>query len=190
MKRICVFAGSSMGRSPKYKEGAVQLGQALLEAGLEMVYGGSSNGLMGVVADTVLQGNGTVIGVMPSGLFCKESAHQGVTQFYQVEGMHERKAKMYELSDGFVALPGGYGTFEEIFEAVCWGYIGIHQHPVGLLNIDGYYQPLIELVQHAKTEGYIPEIYADLLILDEDPYRLIERMIQYKPPSAPIKWRK
>ncbi len=189
MKRICVFAGSRMGRNPRYKEGAVELGQALVEARLEMVYGGSCNGLMGVVADTVLQGEGKVIGVMPSGLFCKETAHRGVTQFYQVEGMHERKAKMSELSDGFIALPGGYGTFEEIFEVVSWGSIGIHQKPVGLFNIDGYYQPLIELVQHAKREGYISESHAGLLILEEDPFRLIERMKQYKPPSVPFKWR-
>ncbi|RAL21395.1 TIGR00730 family Rossman fold protein [Thermoflavimicrobium daqui] len=189
MKRICVFAGSNRGRNQKYTEMAINLGKALAKKEIELVYGGSSIGLMGVVADEVLNHHGKVIGVIPSGLLHGEIVHQNLTELYQVKGMHERKAKMAELSDGFIALPGGYGTFEEIFEVLCWGHLGIHQKPIGLLNIDGYYQPLMQMVHNAIEEEFIPKTHDELFILEEDPERLLEKMNHYVPPADANKWR-
>ncbi|SFJ14339.1 LOG family protein [Thermoflavimicrobium dichotomicum] len=189
MKRICIFAGSNTGNNPKYKEIAAQLGEILANQDIELVYGGSSVGLMGIVADAVLRNHGKVIGVMPSGLLRGEIVHQSLTHFYQVKGMHERKAKMNELSDGFIALPGGYGTFEEIFEVVSWGHLGIHKKPIGLMNIDGFYEPLMTMVRNAAEEGFIPKTHAELFICESDPVQLLNRFREYEHPKDANKWR-
>jgi len=188
MKRICVFAGSSMGVHPEFAAAAEKLGAELAARKLELVYGGSNKGLMGRVADTVLKAGGKAIGVMPTGLIRSERVHTELTEFYEVKTMHERKAKMGELADGFIALPGGYGTFEELFEAVCWGQIGIHDKPIGLLNVNGYYEPLIALVRHAIEAGFIPAKQDELLLLESDPARLLNRMESYTPLKRVKKW--
>ncbi|MGF9796925.1 TIGR00730 family Rossman fold protein [Brevibacillus agri] len=188
MKRICVFAGSNPGVNPAYAQYAEALGRELLARELELVYGGSNMGLMGRVANTVLEGGGKAIGVMPTGLFRGEIVHTGLTELHEVVTMHERKAKMNDLSDGFIALPGGYGTFEEIFEVVSWGQIGLHSKPIGLLNVDGFYTPLIEMVQHATEEGFIPRMQGELVVCESDPAVLLDRLRDYKPPVKVNKW--
>lgn len=188
MKRICVFAGSNPGTLPEYKESAVQLGKELVKQGIELVYGGSNIGLMGAIANTVLELGGIAIGVMPTSLFRGEVVHRNLTHLYEVKDMHERKAKMGELADAFIALPGGYGTFEEIFEFVSWGQIGIHSKPVGVLNVAGYYEPLRELIHKAVEGGFIPASHEELIIYESDPALLIEKLRTYKPPEKGNKW--
>lgn len=182
MKRICVFAGSNSGTRPEYEEFAVRLGRELAKSGLELVYGGSSAGLMGAVANTVLDLGGTVIGVMPRNLFRKEVVHQNLTCLHEVKDMHERKAKMGELSDAFIALPGGYGTLEEIFEIVSWGQIGIHQKPIGILNVAGYYDPLIEMINRSVEGGFIPPSNKELIVYETNPALLLEKLHRYRLP--------
>lgn len=188
MKRICVFAGSNPGVDPAFGQMAEKLGQELVSRDLELVYGGSNMGLMGRVANAVLTGGGKAIGIMPSGLFRGEIVHTGLTEFHEVRTMHERKAKMSELSDGFVALPGGYGTFEEIFEVVSWLQIGIHNKPLGLLNVAGFYTPLMEMVEHASKAGFIHETQTKLLVCESDPALLLDRLKNYTPPKKVNKW--
>jgi uncharacterized protein (TIGR00730 family) len=188
MKRICVFAGSNPGAHPAFAEGAARLGEALVHRGIELVYGGSRLGLMGIVADTVIQKDGTAIGVMPKGLFRGEAVHRGLTRLIEVRDMHARKAKMSELADAFIALPGGFGTFEEVFEAVSWAQLGIHQKPLGLLNVNGYYEPLLALVDRGIGDGFIPSAQRGLVLCDGDPDRLIEKLIHYQPPARVNKW--
>ena len=177
MKRICVFAGSNSGADPIYRETAKKLGKEIADHGIELVYGGSSKGLMGCVANAVLERNGCAIGVMPTGLFQVETVHTKLTQLHEVRNMHERKATMHNLSDGFVALPGGFGTLEEVFEAVSWGQIGIHNKPIGLLNANGYYQPLIDMVANGVKDGFIREENAKLIMIESDPAVLLEKLI-------------
>lgn len=188
MKRICVFAGSNPGVNPAFEQVAIELGKELVARGLDLVYGGSNMGLMGRVANAVLTGGGKAIGVMPTGLFRGEIVHTGLSELHEVSTMHERKAKMGELSDGFIALPGGYGTFEEIFEVVSWGQIGIHSKPIGLLNVDDYYKPLVELVNQAKAAGFIPANQGELILCDSDPSVLLDKMRDYTPPAKTNKW--
>ncbi|MED1437862.1 TIGR00730 family Rossman fold protein [Aeribacillus composti] len=188
MRRVCVFAGSNPGTNPKYKEAAVKLGEELVKNRLELVYGGSSIGLMGVIANTVLELGGTVLGVMPTNLFQGEVVHKHLTQLYEVNDMHERKAKMGELSDAFIALPGGYGTFEEIFEAVSWGQLGIHEKPVALLNIDDYYTPVKQMIENAVEGGFMPETHKQFMIFENNPSILIDKLRAYKPPLKTNKW--
>ncbi|NQF16504.1 TIGR00730 family Rossman fold protein [Brevibacillus sp. HB1.3] len=188
MKRICVYAGSNPGVNPLFERYAQELGKELVARGLELVYGGSSMGLMGRVANAVLEGDGKAIGVMPTGLFRGEIVHKGLTELHEVLTMHERKAKMIDLSDGFIALPGGLGTFEEIFEVVSWGQIGIHQKPIGLLNVDGYYTPLMQMVAHATEAGFIPAMQGELILCESDPAVLLDRMRDYTPPVKVNKW--
>jgi uncharacterized protein (TIGR00730 family) len=188
MKRVCVFAGSNPGIDPEYKKSAIQLGKELVKEGLELVYGGSNIGLMGTIANTVLEHGGTVIGVMPTKLFRGELVHQNLTHFYQVNDMHERKAKMGELSDAFIALPGGYGTFEEIFEFVSWGQLGIHNKPVGVLNVAGYYTPLMKMIEKAVEGGFIPSTHKNFIICESNPMILLEKLRTYKPPLKTNKW--
>ncbi|EJL22085.1 TIGR00730 family Rossman fold protein [Brevibacillus sp. BC25] len=188
MKRICVYAGSNPGVNPLFERYALELGKELVGRGLELVYGGSSMGLMGRVANAVLEGDGKAIGVMPTGLFRGEIVHKGLTELHEVLTMHERKAKMIDLSDGFIALPGGLGTFEEIFEVVSWGQIGIHQKPIGLLNVDGYYTPLMQMVEHATEAGFIPAMQGELILCESDPAILLDRMRDYTPPVKVNKW--
>ena len=155
MQRICVYAGSNVGVRQEYQDAAKALGQELVTRGLGLVYGGGHVGLMGVLADAVLAGGGEVAGVMPAALFPNEVAYRNVTQFYEVGSMHERKAMMAEMADGFIALPGGFGTYDELFEMITWSQIGLHSKPVGLLNVAGFFEPLLALVKHSSDEGFI-----------------------------------
>lgn len=188
MKRICVFAGSNPGVNPAFEQIALELGRELVARELDLVYGGSNMGLMGRVANSVLEGGGKAIGIMPTGLFRGEIVHTGLTELHEVNTMHERKAMMNDLSDGFIALPGGYGTFEEIFEVVSWGQIGIHTKPIGLLNVDGYYTPLMEMVNHATAAGFIPVMQGELILCESDPAVLLDKMRDYTPPVKMNKW--
>ncbi|TCP31285.1 hypothetical protein EV207_103169 [Scopulibacillus darangshiensis] len=188
MQRVCVFAGSNAGLQPKYGETAEWLGKELTDRGIDLVYGGSKMGLMGRVANTVLEQGGKAIGVMPTGLFRSEIVHTELTEFHEVPGMHERKAKMGELSDAFIALPGGYGTLEEVMEVVSWGQLGIHNKPIGLLNINGYYDPLVQMIKNGVDSGFIPATHAQLLICESKPDRLITLLQDYQPPAPTNKW--
>jgi uncharacterized protein (TIGR00730 family) len=181
MQRICVFAGSSMGIRQEYQQTAHDLGQALVARGLGLVYGGAISGLMGVIADTVLASGGEVIGVIPRAFTRYEIAHQHLTKLYEVESMHERKALMADLSDGFIALPGGLGTFEEFFEITTWAKLGFHTKPVGLINVAGYFDPLLAMVKHAAAEGFIPQIDIHLLLNKEQPVDLLDTFASYTP---------
>lgn len=188
MHRICVFSGSNLGVRPEYTEAAIALGQELVARGLGLVYGGSSVGLMGVVAGAVLVSGGEVIGVLPRGLFQREVAHQHLTELHEVSSMHERKALMSDLADGFIALPGGFGTFDELFEIITWAQLGLHTKPVGLLNAANYFEPLLALVRHATGEGFIPPRHASLLLHENSPARLLDRFAAYTPPARSPKW--
>ncbi|CAI6068449.1 LOG family protein YvdD [Paenibacillus sp. JJ-100] len=188
MKRICVFAGSNPGHHPDYLEHAAQLGEQIANSGYTLVYGGSCMGLMGAVADAALAAGGEVIGVMPTGLFRGEVVHGGLTQLIEVGTMHERKATMAQLSDGFIALPGGMGTFEELFEVLCWAQIGIHRKPVGLLNVNGYYGPLMKMVEHSVHEGFSNTSHLSLWSLEESPAELLNQMAAYIPQELTQKW--
>ncbi|MGQ8873972.1 LOG family protein [Paenibacillus sp. TSA_86.1] len=188
MKRICVFAGSNPGNHPDYIEHAARLGKQIANSGYALVYGGSRMGLMGAVADAALAEGGEVIGVMPTGLFRGEVVHAGLTQLIEVGTMHERKATMAQLSDGFIALPGGMGTFEELFEVLCWAQIGIHRKPVGLLNVNGYYEPLMKMVEYSVQEGFSNTSHLSLWSLESDPAELLAQMAAYIPKELTQKW--
>ncbi|KGP71778.1 TIGR00730 family Rossman fold protein [Pontibacillus yanchengensis] len=174
MKKIAVFCGSSLGGSDEYKKGAIQLGKLLAEKEISLVYGGSSVGLMGILANTVLEHGGEAIGVIPKKLVEKEVAHDKLTDLHVVETMHERKAKMAELSDAFITMPGGAGTMEEFFEVYTWAQIGIHEKPFGLLNINGYYTPLISLFDHMVEEQFLTQNNRDMVIMEEDASALLD----------------
>lgn len=182
MQRICVYCGSSSGKSTLYSAAAQQLGAELVRRNLGLVYGGASIGIMGVVADAVLAHGGEVIGVLPQGLAHKEVAHPHLSELKIVNSMHERKAMMAELSDGFIALPGGLGTLEELFEILTWAQLGIHRKPCALLNTKQYYDDLISFIEHAFAEQFIQAKYRDLLLLDEDPAQLLDKLSRYQPP--------
>ncbi|MBW4693514.1 MAG: TIGR00730 family Rossman fold protein [Lyngbya sp. HA4199-MV5] len=181
MKYICVFCGSNLGTRPAYKLAAQALGQALVKRGLGLVYGGGNVGLMGTIADAVLAAGGKAIGVIPQALVEKELAHKGLTQLHIVSSMHERKAMMADLSDGFIALPGGFGTFEEFFEVLTWAQLGFHQKPCGLLNIEGYYDRLIALADHATAEQFVRPAHRSLILEAQDPDRLLDTFAAYEP---------
>ena len=184
MKNVCVFCGSSNGRRPSYARAARKFGAALAGDGLELVYGGGSIGLMGVVADAAMAGGAPVVGVIPRALFRKEIAHHGLTRLEVVPSMHVRKARMAKLADAFVALPGGIGTFEELFEVMTWGYLGIHAKPIGLLDVGGYYAPLIRLLDHAVEEGFLRPAHRKLVVVDRSPERLLSRLRRHRVPVA------
>ena len=186
-RRICVFCGSNSGMNPAYRDAAIAIGRLLAERGSELVYGGGNIGLMGILADAVLQKGGRVIGVIPESLMAKEVGHLGLTDLRIVKSMHERKALMADLSDGFIAMPGGFGTFEEFCEVVTWSQLGIHAKPCGLLNVNGYYDPLLELFDHAVREGFLREENRRLVLQDRDPTRLLEMMLQFRAPAVD-KW--
>jgi uncharacterized protein (TIGR00730 family) len=185
---MCVFCGSSMGHHPAYADTARALGRELVGRGLGLVYGGGSVGLMGSLADTVLAGGGEVIGVLPRGLASRELAHDRLTQLHVVDSMHERKAMMAALADGFVALPGGLGTLEEILEILTWAQLGIHRKPVGLVNVGGYWKGLLALLDHAVTEGFVRPEYAGLLLVDATPGGLLDRFARWRPPAGGRVW--
>jgi uncharacterized protein (TIGR00730 family) len=185
VRRVCVFCGSSPGRDPRYAEQAAALARELVSRGIGLVFGGGSIGLMGVLADHALAGGGAVTGVIPHGLAARELAHRGVADMRVVPTMHARKALMAELADGFVALPGGIGTLDELFEIVTWGQLGIHRKPVGVLNVAGYYDPLVVLLDHVVAGGFVPAESRGLVIVDERPAALLDRMAAHEPPPRP-----
>ena len=184
MRQICVFCGSRSGVSYAYEEGARRLGWALAKAGITLVYGGGRVGLMGVLADTVLGSGGEVIGVIPKALVRREVAHAGLSDLRVVGSMHERKALMSELSEGFVMLPGGIGTLEEFFEVLSWAQLGVHSKPCGLLNIEDYYEPLLAFLDHAVVRGFLSEQHRSMVLVKTEPELLLKAFARYQPPEV------
>lgn len=187
MKRVCVYCGSSPGKLPEYRESARTLARELVERNIDLVYGGASVGIMGEIADAVIAGGGDVIGVIPQSLAEKEISHQGLTELKIVGSMHERKATMAEVSDGFVALPGGLGTLEELFEVLTWSQLGFHRKPCGLLNVRQYYEKLSLFLQHAVEQEFVKDSHRKLLLIESEPGKLLDSMVAYSP-SAEGKW--
>jgi uncharacterized protein (TIGR00730 family) len=179
--RICVFCGSNLGARAAYRQAAEQLGRALVARQIGLVYGGGNIGLMGVLADAVLDSGGEVIGVIPHALVAREVAHKGLTKLHIVESMHERKQLMADLSDAFIALPGGFGTFEEFCEAVTWSQLGIHKKPCGLLNVEGYFDPLVALFDHAVEEHFLHPLNRALVLESRTPENLLEALAAWTP---------
>jgi uncharacterized protein (TIGR00730 family) len=184
MKRITVFCGSSFGTEEIYKEQATLLGQTLAKQNIELVYGGANVGLMGAVADGILNEGGKAIGVLPNFLRSKEIAHLGLTELILVESMHERKTKMNELCDGVIALPGGFGTLEELFEMLTWAQLGLHKKPIAILNINGFYDSLIELTQTMTEKGLLKEANQKMLLVSDNIDDLLNQMRNYVPPTV------
>jgi hypothetical protein len=186
--RVCVFAGSSPGARPAYRAAAAALGGALAARGWGLVYGGGSVGLMGVLADATLAGGGEAIGIIPRALAAREIAHHHLTELRVVETMHERKAQMAGLADAFVALPGGAGTFDELFEIITWAQLGLHAKAIALLNADDYFAPLLALVAHASAEGFIRPEDRELLLVRDQAEALLDALAAYVPRPRPNKW--
>lgn len=182
MKRICVYCGSNPGNEPDYMDGAAKLGRILAENGIELVYGGAKVGLMGAVADAVLDHGGSAIGVIPA-MLEREVAHPGLTELHVTATMHERKAKMFELSDAFIALPGGLGTLEELFEIMTWSQLGSHGKPCGLLNIMNYYEKLMDFLSHTADQGFLHRNHLDIIASSHDPETLLDHFRSYTSPS-------
>lgn len=187
MKSICVFCGSSPGNDPVHAEGARAMGAEIARRGLVLVYGGGAVGLMGIVADAALAAGGEVHGIIPRALREKEVGHHGLTRLEIVETMHIRKARMAELADGFIAMPGGIGTFEELFEIWTWAQLGIHRKPLGFLNIAGFYDPLHTFLDNTTAAGFLRQTHRDMAMTETDPAALLDRMAAYVP-TAQIKW--
>jgi uncharacterized protein (TIGR00730 family) len=187
LRALCVYCGASNGNDPAYAEQARAMGAALAGNGIALVYGGGKVGLMGVIADEVLRRGGEVTGVIPQALMDKEVGHTGLSALHVVRDMHERKAMMAQLADGFVAMPGGMGTLEELFEMVTWAQLGIHRKPVGLFNPGGFYDGLLGFVAHMVAEGFVKPEHAQLLLADADPQALLARMRDYEA-LAPSRW--
>ena len=188
MKSICVYCGSADNLRPGYLEAASQMGAAIARRGLELWYGAGATGLMGAVADGALQAGGQVIGVIPELFNTPRLAHMGLTRLEVVASMHERKGRLAQAADSFIALPGGYGTFEELFEILTWSQIGLHQKPVGLLNVLGYFDPLLSLVEHARSEGFIYAEHRALLVHADTPEVLLDSLYDYRPPDGLERW--
>jgi len=185
--RVCVFCGSSFGNRASYREAASELAACLNEMGYALVYGGAHVGLMGLIADSMLGSGAEVIGVIPSQLQQKEIAHRGLSKLHVVDTMHERKALMADLADAFVALPGAYGTLDELFEIITWAQLGIHTKPVGILNIEGYYDHLLAFLDNCVANGLLRQSNRELFLVDTSPKRLLERMAEHR--AAPVaKW--
>lgn len=187
MRRICVYCGSNPGERPEYATAAKQLADVIVRHELELVYGGSDKGIMGIIADAVLEQGGKVHGVIPQMLMEKEIAHQGLTELHVVASMHARKTMMAALSDGFIAMPGGYGTLEEIIEIITWGQLRFHEKPCGLLNVDGFFDHLLAYLDHANGEGFLRRENRDMLLVDADPVGLIQQFERYTAPHVE-KW--
>jgi uncharacterized protein (TIGR00730 family) len=185
LRRVCVFCGSSPGERPGYAEAARAMGQAVAGQGIGLVYGGGRVGLMGVLADAALEAGGEVIGVIPEHMTSREIAHYDLSDLRVVGSMHERKALMYELADGFVALPGGLGTLEELFEILTWCQLGVQVKPSGLLDVDGFFSRLVDFLDHVTSEGFIKEAHRRLVVVDEEPERLLDEMRAFEPPPLP-----
>jgi uncharacterized protein (TIGR00730 family) len=188
MRRLCVFCGSSAGGSAVYAEAARRLGSALAARGLGLVYGGGHVGLMGIVADAVLAGGGEAVGVIPQALVDRELAHGGLTRLHIVGTMHQRKALMADLSDGFVALPGGFGTADEFFEILTWAQLGIHARPAGLLNTAGFFDPLLAWADRAVAEGFLRARHRGLIRVGAEPEPLLDALLAASPPEPEPKW--
>ena len=184
MKRITVFCGSSFGTDKIYKEQAALLGKTLAQQNIELVYGGANVGLMGAVADGILNEGGKAIGVLPNFLRSKEIAHLGLTELIVVESMHERKTKMNDLCDGVIALPGGFGTLEELFEMLTWGQLGLHKKPIGILNINGFYDSLIELTKVMVEKDLLKPVNQEMLLVSDTIEDLLHQMRNYVPPTT------
>jgi uncharacterized protein (TIGR00730 family) len=183
MKRICVFCGSNLGERPAYRSAAIALGHLVAERGIGLVYGGGNIGLMGVIADAVLEKGGFVTGVIPQVLMDQELAHQRIQDLRVVRSIHERKALMADLSDGFIAMPGGFGTFEEFCEIVTWSQLGLQEKPCGLLNVEGYYQPLLSLFDQAVAEGFLMPENRQIVLAHSEPAVLLDALLTSKPVS-------
>jgi uncharacterized protein (TIGR00730 family) len=188
MKRLCVFCGSSAGSTPVYREATARFGQALVGRGLGLVYGGGHVGLMGVLADAVLAAGGEAIGVIPQALRDRELAHRGLTELHVVATMHQRKALMADLADGFVALPGGFGTADELLEILTWVQLGLHAKPVGLLEVNGFFQALQAWLDHCVAEGFLRAEHRRLLHCSDNAEELLTKLLEYKPCAAIPKW--
>ena len=184
MDRICVYCGSSEGRDTEYVEAARALGGTLAERGIDLVYGGGHVGLMGAVADATLDAGGDVYGVMPQALVDREIAHEGLTELVVVDSMHERKARMADLADGFVALPGGFGTLEELMEVLTWAQLGFHRDPCGLLDVGDYYASLVEFFDHQVEEGFVSADHRRMVVVTADAEVLLDRFADYEPPAV------
>jgi hypothetical protein len=187
MKRICVYCGSNPGSKPVFRQSGRELGRELANRGLGLVYGGASVGVMGAVADGVLEAGGSAIGVLPHFFSTKEIAHRGLDELIIVNSMHERKAKMSELSDGFIALPGGWGTIEEIFEMLTWAQLGHHAKPCGLLNIDSYYDELSAFLEKAIQHQFVKEAYRPMIMIEDSAAQMLDRFENYRAPRVK-KW--
>jgi uncharacterized protein (TIGR00730 family) len=187
VRRVCVYAGSNPGSHPAYADAARALATTLAERGVGLVYGGGRVGLMGVLADTIIDAGGEAIGVMPQALIDREIGHRGLTELKIVDSMHDRKALMAELSDAFVAVPGGIGTLEELIEVYTWSQLGIHQKPCGVLNVRGYYDHLAAFLDHAVTQGFLRPQHRAVLSVASEPAELLDRLAAYAPPTV-TKW--
>ena len=185
--RLCVFCGSSPGRSPAYIAAARRLGSLFARRGIGLVYGGGNVGLMGVVADAVLADGGEAIGIIPRALVDRELAHGRLSELVVVDSMHERKQRMHDRSDGFIALPGGFGTLDELFEALTWAQLGMHQKPCGLLDVDGFWAPLRALIERQVAEEFVRSHHAMMLLHNDDPEALLDAFAAYRPPDVQ-KW--
>lgn len=187
MRRVAVFTGSSPGNHPEYLEAARDFGDTLARRGLTLVYGGARVGLMGAMADAVLAAGGAVTGVMPEALVAKEVAHAGLTELHVVRSMHERKALMADLADAFVAMPGGWGTLDELFEILTWAQLGLHRKPCAVLNIRGYFDPLLAFLDHSVREGFVRAEHRGMLLVARSPGELLDRLGESRPPIVE-KW--
>lgn len=187
-RRLCVFCGSSSGVREEYAQQARAVGQLLAREEIDLVYGGGASGLMGELANATLEAGGNAIGIIPDALVARERAHPALTELHVVDSMHDRKAMMAALSDGFMALPGGVGTLEELFEVVSWLQLGLHKKPIGLLNVEGYWDRLLDLVEHARDEGFIPQRPLDLLVAESRPEALLDALRAYQPPAGLAQW--
>ena len=186
--RICVFCGSRSGNSDAYADAARKLGASMAQQKIDLVYGGGHVGLMGIVADAVLRGGGKVYGVIPEKLAERELAHDTLTELFVVRNMHERKMKMADLSDAFIAMPGGFGTMDELFEVVTWGQLGIQRKAIGLLNVDGYWDPMLAWIEHALDEQFIRPHHRNLIVVADEPVALLDLLAQHEPPAGLTKW--
>ena len=188
LKRVCVFCGSSLGIEDSYRRTADLLGRTLAGRGIELVYGGGRVGLMGVVADAALGAGGRVVGVLPKGLFTREVGHEGLSELHEVASMHERKTLMYDLSDAFVALPGGFGTLDELFEILTWAQLRIHAKPVGLLNVAGFFTPLLAWLDQVVAAGLLKPKHRELVLVADAVPELLDKLAAFTPPPAVRKW--
>ncbi|TMS58179.1 TIGR00730 family Rossman fold protein [Imbroritus primus] len=184
MKSICVYCGARPGARPAYAEHAKALGRTLAERGITLVYGGGNVGLMGIIADEVMRCGGETVGIIPEALMKKEIGHAGLTELHVVSSMHERKQMMADRSDGFIAMPGGIGTYEELFETFTWLQLGYHTKPIGLLNVEGFYDGLLSFLRHACDEGFMQAAHAGLLRVSPDPGQLVDQLAQWQQPRV------